>query len=404
MTEATQPEDLAGSGSATTNGARPSAGMWWTQPKLALLILGANVIAFGSSVALMRSAEYRISLLIAAQAVLFVVYWRISRRLGENHLAGRTRAAFEKNIWKGRWRPSRDKWTHPPDLIPREDGGSFYQQVLDGSEEGRESLYQAMSAWEGARLLWTGTAANVAIALTASTAGLAFQGAAVTRDSIAALIGSAVALPACLLILPEAIIILLLRRSILRAGIVERAALLVPRSAADLGLVADDQDLPEGTGREILIIMTLAIGVPVLMVIGFAAGLGVLGLSLVVGLSTIATGVWALRAFMRMLVSGIPFLRFAGPPAVSVLLDLAHRQRAYLSVAAFLYTPMVVGIFAPGSGFLRGLVQPMPWVALGYIIAITFGDQLAGYAGFYSATRFEHFFKRSMAKVEAAAS
>jgi len=374
--------------------------MWWTQPKLALVVLGANLITFGSIVALTDTTGPRIGLLIAAQAVLLVVYWRSSRRLGENHLAGRTRAAFEKNIWNGRWRPSRDKWTHLPDLIPREDGGSFYRQVLDDSEEGRESLYQAISAWEGARLVWTGTAVSVGIALAASTAGVVLQ-AALAPGNWSVLVWSAVGLPVCLLILPEAIIIRLLRRFILRTGIVERAAILVPRTAADLGL--KDDELPDETGRDMLIVMGVALGVPVLMVIGFAAGLRAAGLSLVVGVTAIAVGVWALRAFMRMLVSGIPFLSFAGPPAVSVLLDLAHRQRAYLSLSALFYFP-VFGLFVRDSEFWLGFAHPMPWVALGYIIAITFGDQLSGYAGFYSATRFEHFFRRSMAKIQTATS
>ncbi len=39
-----------------------------------------------------------------------------------------------------------------------------------------------------------------------------------------------------------------------------------------------------------------------------------------------------------------------------------------------------------------------------YLTAITFGDQLSGYAGFMSATHFEFCFKRSTAKMEAAAS
>lgn len=95
--------------------------------------------------------------------------------------------------------------------------------VLGDSDEAREALYRAISAWEGARLLWIGGLVTV---------GLASR---IERDrndagdggSPASHLASAAVLPVCVLALPEAFAILRLRRAILRAGVVERAAVLV---------------------------------------------------------------------------------------------------------------------------------------------------------------------------------
>lgn len=372
--------------------------MWWTQPKLALLFVGTNallvfLVVIASDVPLVQVAG-----LVSSQAVLLIAYAQAAHRLGAQHLDGKTEAAFEANVWNKRWNPPRDKYGQPPDLLPGAGGGSFYQRVLGDTPTARQALYRAMSMWEGARLLWAGNTVALGTAIGSSTIGLAWAVSAARGP--AALIASAT-IPVCVLLLPEAINIMLLKRSILRHGAVQRAAVLVPRDAVDLGLKAESI-VPEGFGREFIVIMSLVFGIPLLLVVGLAAGLRTATLTVAALAVAIAAAAWASHAFLRLLVSGIPFLNFGGPVEVSVLLDLAHRQRAYLSLSALVPLVYLGRLYVTDDP--RNILDAMPIVWLGYLIATTCGDQLSGYAGFLGAARFEECFKRSMAKVRAATS
>ncbi len=372
--------------------------IWWTQPKLALLCVGVNAVAFGLVVSVSDTHTVEIVALLVLQTMLLFSYATAARRLGVRHLDGRTAAGFDAKIWKKRWNPSRDKYTHPPELIPREDGGSFYRQVLGNTAGGREALYCAMSMWEGARFLWIGNTVALAAAIGFSTIGLTLTRAA-ERPGFPPLVASALAVPVCALMAPEAINIMLLKRAILRRGATPRTAVLMTRDPIDLGL-RSESILPEGVGLEIIIILCIVTGLPILVIVGLAAGLRTATMGAAALVIAVVSAVWFFRAFMRLLVNGIPFLRFDGPVEVSVALDLAHRQRARLSLALtlppFLY---VVGWYSPDP-YGPGLLLPFVW--FGYLLTVTFGDQLAGYAGFINATHFEECFKRSLAKVQAA--
>lgn len=133
-----------------------SGGMWWMQPKLALVVVGTNALVFFLVVIASNVPLVQVAGLVFSQAVLLIGYAQAAHRLGAQHLDGKTEAAFEANVWNKRWNPPRDKYSHPPDLLPREGGGSFYQQVLGDTPTAREALYRAMSMWEGARLLSAG--------------------------------------------------------------------------------------------------------------------------------------------------------------------------------------------------------------------------------------------------------
>ncbi len=370
-------------------------GIWWTQPKLALVFIGANAVAFAVIVLGVSVPAVEIGVLLAVQSAMMLAYVRAASRLGARHLAGATEDAFEANIWNKRWNPSRDKYTHPPDVVPRAGGGSFYQQLLGDTPEARAALYRAMSLWEGARLLWVGNTAAVFAAVGFSTVGLAMTRFA-GQPRPAALIASGLAVPVCLLLLPESINIMLLKRSILRHGVVPRTAVLVPRDAIDLGL-GNEPVVPQGIWREIIVLLIIFSGIPVFAIVTLAAGsrIAILGAAAIA--AAILVAVWAFRAFMRLLVSGIPFLQFGNSVEVSVLLDLAHRQRARMSLAA-LWPMLYVLSWYPGDA--TPSVLPLV-IALGCILATTFGDQLSGYAGFVNATHFEDCFKRSLAKLQA---
>jgi len=372
--------------------------MWWTQPKLALVVVGTNalvcfLVVIASDVPLVQVAG-----LVFSQAVLLIGYSQAAHRLGAQHLDGKTEAAFEANVWNKRWNPSRDTYSHSPDLLSREGGGSFYQQVLGDTPTARRALYRAMSMWEGARLLWAGNTVALGAAIGSSTVSLAWAVSAARGP--AALIASAVT-PVCVLLLPEAINIMLLKRSIVRHGAVQRAAVLVPRDAVDLGLKGEPI-VPEGFGREFIVIMSAVFGIPLLLVVGLAAGLRAATLTIAAVAVTIVAAAWAFHAFLRLLVSGIPFLNFGVPVEVSVLLDLAHRQRAYLSLSALIPLLYLSRLYFTDDP--RNILDAMPIVWLGYLVATTFGDQLSGYAGFFGAARFKECFNRSLAKVRAATS
>ena len=380
--------------------------MWWTQPKLALIVLAVNGGVIGLLTVATDSLEYRAMGLIAAQFALLAAYWRASTTLGGQHLERQTGDVFDRRLWNKQWRPSPsfDKWTAPPDSVPREGGGSFYQQMLGDSDEAREALYRAISAWEGARLLWIGGLVTVGLALASSAIGTMLA-QALDGGNPASRLASAAVLPVCVLALPEAFVILRLRRAILRAGVVERAAVLVPRDAVDLGFRTDEyNDYPDGMARDGWLVMSVALGAPVMILVAILGGFKALALAIVAAILGVIVVIWAVRTFMRMLVSGIPFLRFAGPLEVSVLVDLAHRRRAYLSASVLMVLPSLLVSYARSHDSLLGLFDPVPVFCLLYLTAITFGDQLSGYAGFMGATHFEFCFKRSTAKMEAAAS
>lgn len=102
------------------------------------------------------------------------------------------------------------------------------------------------------------------------------------------------------------------------------------------------------------------------------------------------------RAFLRLVVDSIPFVRFGTVPEVNVLLDLAHRQRAWLSLGALALSPWVALVLAAPLRFGTQVLVPLEVIV--YLAVISFGDQVSGYAGFVSATRFEMYFRRSLAK------
>ena len=372
--------------------------MWWTQPKLALIALGINGVLHGAFLIAVADADYRVAAIVSAQILLLAAYWRISRRFGERHLAGQTEPAFDRNLWNKDWKPSVDQCLVPDGRIPRPEGGSFYKQVAGDTREARDALYQAIAVWEGTRLFWWGGLLGLSIALTTSLLPLLLWPA--DRPSFLAL-GFGVVLSVWAVVLPESFNILLLRRHVLRLGIVERAATLVPRSAVDLGLEMENDD-PHASRWEGILIFGVAWGAPLVIIVTLTAGLRGLALATVMGSIGAFVIVRLRRAYRRMLVSGIPFLRLSRVPEVNVMLDLMHRQRAYLSVhplVPFLSSLMV--LIDPRGYFFFG---PVVVFEIGYIVAITFGDQLSAYAGFTTATYFEDCFRRSMRKVEAASS
>lgn len=382
------------------NEPQESAGMWWTQHKLALVLVGSNALVYGLVVLAFDLPLLQVVGLVAGQTMLLLIYARVARRLGARHLEGDTEDAFEARIWSRRWRPLRDKFSHPPDLIPRQEGGSFYQQLLGDTPGGREALYRALSMWEGARFLWAGGTATLAAALGSGTLALALTNLAETTGP-ATHIASALALPACVLLIPEAINVMLLKRSILRHGAIPRTAALVPRDAIDLGL-RHESAVPKGVGREIIVILIVFSGVPILVVVGFGAGVRTATLGAAGLVAAAAAGVWFVRAFLQLLVNGLPFLHFGGPEEISVAVDLAHRQRARLSLTVLFPLLYIITWYRPVDFLPNPPSLFIPAICAGYLLAITFNDQLAGYAGFMNATHFEWCFKRSLAKARAA--
>jgi len=142
--------------------------MWWTQPKLALLTLAINALACAGVAVAIDNPEVRLAVFVVAQLALLAWYWRTSLRFGERHLAGDTEGAFDRRLWNRVWAPGVDRNFLPPDELPRVGGESFYRQGLGDDRETRDTLYRALSTWEGARLLWVGSLAGVAAAVISS--------------------------------------------------------------------------------------------------------------------------------------------------------------------------------------------------------------------------------------------
>lgn len=372
--------------------------MWWTQPKLALIAWGVNALGYASITFAVASSEARFALLAGAQLLLLTVYWRISKRLAEGHLAGRTEIAFDHNLWNKEWKPSIDWLNHPTANFPRQDGDSFYRQVVGDTPEARDAVYRALAAWEGARLLWPGGLVGLGVALAVGLAPLLAWPGGTPWYLLAP---AAATLSLWSLVLPESFNILLLQRYILRSGMTERVALLVPRTAVDVGLFAQEPD-PDAAPWEAAWVFGVAWGVPLVIFITLATGLRGLALAVVGGGLVIAAIVYSWRAYRRMLVSSIPFLRLSPLPEVNVMLDLMHRQRAYLSFHPLTAVMMSLLYFMEPTRYF--FVAPAILWELGYVLAVTFGDQLSGYAGFYTATNFEQCYRRSLEKVQASTS
>lgn len=374
--------------------------MWWTQPKLALIVLAVNgCVVLTSSLLLPASAALTGAILVA-QATLLAAYVTTARRLGRRHLAGSTRSAFDARIWNKSWGRPADGFEYATMHQPAGDasGRSFYRHVLGSATEMHESLYGALSLWEGTRLMWVGEAISLAVALVAGTLMLEVVHRLQVPGGAPAWVAASL-LPVCVLLLPEAAKILLLKRRLLRRGAVDRIAALAPREAVDLGFQAEQPVLPAEFRRDVAWTSLLFLGVPLVLVVALAAGPRIAAFGTVALTAAVAVLVALFSALRGFVVHRIPFITFVGPLEVSVALDLAHRRRAWLSFAMLL-----------GLGYVALLVGPMndpadlapSWPTfywLGYITAITFGDQLAGYAGFGSAANFEACLNRSMAKL-----
>jgi hypothetical protein len=316
--------------------------------------------------------------------------------LGSAHLDGTTEPPFDRNLWNKEWKPHVDPLLAPYGRMPRPGGESFYKQMVGDTRETRDALYRALALWEGVRFLWVGSTVGVTVALAASS--LPFI--AWPRDTpwiLYAPVGVVSSVWA--LVLPESFNILLLRKRVLRLGLVERAALLVPRSAEDLGLPIGNDD-PHASRLESVIVFGVALGVPLAILVALATGIRGLAVGIVGGALVIAAIAYSVRAYNTMLVSGIPFLRFSRLPEVNVLLDLVHRQRAFLPFHAL--TAVMFSLMALRDPRQYGFLGPFVIYELAYIVTVTFGDQLSGYAGFATAAKFDYCFRRSMEKVEAA--
>lgn len=372
--------------------------MWWTQPKLALIALATNAMGFAVMVATAPNPGARITAILLMQVALVIAYARVARRLGEAHLADRTEEAFERKLWSREWKPTADRTFLPDGVMPRADGASFYRQMLGDTEEARASLYRALAAWEGARLLWIGSTLGVTLAVGSSTLTLVIAqrlGLPLWQPALASL-----TIPTLVLVLPEAFNILLLRRAFLRSGVVARVAVLTPRDAADLGLRSTEPT--DKLGRDGAIALFVALGVPVLLLVAFVFGArGVLAAVVVMLVAVVALPrLW--RAYLDFLVNAIPFLRFPGPASVSVLLDLMHRKRAQLTFFAILWSSVSISPLRVSRGQPPDFFSLEAVFALGYLIAITFNDQYAGYWGYAGATNCEACFRRSLVKVDEA--
>ncbi len=372
--------------------------MWWTQSKLALIAIGINFVVCAAVVLSVDNLRLRLASLVAVQLALVSGYTKVAGSLGRQHLDGDTEDRFNRRLWDRAWSPSIDRTYLPPNVIPQESGASFYRQILGDTEPARRSLYAALATWEGARLLWAGSLVGVTAAIFSATAFVTI--AQYSGSPPLQILLGALAISAWVLIAPEAAHILLLHRSLLRQRAVERVAVLMPRDASDLGLRETDPTME--TGWDGLAAIGVALGAPVAIVVTLLAGLR--GLMVTVGLVAFAgiTLWWTWNAFLSLLVNIIPFIHFDGPVGVSVLLDLTHRRRAHLSLMALAGTPYVLAVAVFPSEL--PLLTFHAIGALGYLVAMTFGDQFAGYAGFGGATRFEECFKRSMAKAQGATS
>jgi len=370
--------------------------MWWTQPKLALIALGVNGMFLFASTLPVVSSDRAVAALITLQVILLFAYGRVADRLGNGHLDGATEASFDRKLWNKEWKPRVDPLLVPYGQMPRPGGESFYKQVVGDTRETHDALYRALALWEGARLSWFGSAVGLAAALAASTLPLL----AWPRDIPWVLYAPAgVAFSVWALVLPESFNILLLRKRVLRLGLVERAALLVPRSAADVGLAIEDHD-PHGSRLEAIVVFSVAGGIPLAILVTLAAGIRGLALGAIGGALVFSAVVYSIRAYRTMLVSGIPFLRFSCVPEVNVLLDLMHRQRAFLSFHPL--TAVMFSLMALIEPLRYGFLGPLVFYEIGYIVTVTFGDQLSGYAGFMTASNFDQCFRRSMKKMEPA--
>jgi hypothetical protein len=373
--------------------------MWWTQPKLALIALATNATGFAVIVTIAPRPAARIAAALLMQVALLIAYAGVARRLAEAHLAGRTERVFERRLWGREWKPALDRTFLPAGAMPRADGASFYRQVLGDTDEARASLYRALAAWEGARLLWIGSTLGVTLAIASSTLTLAIAerlGLSLWQPALASL-----TIPTLVLVLPEALNIWLLRRAFLRSGVLSRVAVLTPRDATDLGLRSTEP--ADEFGRDGAVALFVALGVPVLLLVAFVFGVrGLLTAAVVMVVAAVTLPrLW--RAHLDFLVNTIPFLRFPGPAAVSVLLDLMHRKRAQLSFFAILWSVASISPFRVSRAQPPDIFSLEAALCLGYLIAITFNDQYAGYWGYAGATNFEACFRRSLAKVEEAA-
>jgi hypothetical protein len=186
-------------------------------------------------------------------------------------------------------------------------------------------------------------------------------------------------LPLTMNLLLEAPLDLLARRAMLRNGVVEHAAILLPRDGSVAGGGIDRQST-------VVIVAAIAvfIGVPVAIVGGILYRSGVQeARDLVVGLLGGAAFVLAFLApyqlGLRFIRQRLPFTKFPGPVSVSLLLDIEARLRYSLNTGMGIFGLLGLGLIVMGmpGGFLGGLGGgTIPWILV-YAVGL-FNDQTGG--------------------------
>lgn len=319
--------------------------IWWTQPRLSLVACLIYAAAYTGMVLVVDGPGGRS--LAAAMIALAVTaaYRAVSRRLARAHEIGATDAAFERAVWRARWRT--------PPLFGGSDLASAVAMamapqdrprgriVLFGADDVKAPLRNALQSVEAARLAvpanWRIQAASLA------TGALAPWLAWPSQLGVAAAGGLLMPLAATWLL--TGMVDRQASMFLLRSGSVERVAQLRARTFRDV--------LGGGVAVAVLALTSIFCGLIVLWAWTDWANdrphalLNLASVGLLV--AAIASARYALRA--------IPLVRFRGPAVISAYVDQELRQsRIYVLIG--LSGQLVLGfrhLWVPSGDFLGGL-------------------------------------------------
>lgn len=350
---------------------RATPALWWTRAKILFLCLLLHAAGFAVFWSAVDSPALRLGGLASWDAFLVVLFARETRRAGAWHRLAGSRASFLERIWNKRW--DRTCWDAS---VSGSASRSLYRRVLPNDPAHRNSLYRALSAREAERLLHPASVPLFAVSLIASSLASLYAGN-LELVNVIGLCGLVVPLTATLLL--DAPLDLLARRAMLREGIAERAAVLLPRD------VPDGQPLIDRwSARTIVVVLGVFVGAPVTIVAAmlyYRGGQEARELVLVLLRSLVFIGavVVPYQLLLRLIRQRIPFTSFPGPVIVSLLLDIQSRVGYQVETLIGIVGLLQLGLMLFGADDLLGsaVVGATPWWVTVYAIGL-FSDQADG--------------------------